>query len=513
MHSIIALAHKTPDSNLPEAVQAQISALQSQLAERDAELKRRDLKIQQLTLELAHHRRIRFGCKSEALTSEQRDLFIESCDEDGAAIAAELEDAQPPASTPRPHKRAGRNALPPELPRIEHRHEPESCTCSACGRDLIPIGEDISEQLDVEPARFFVHRHIRPQYACRTCETITAAPVPAAIIDGGLAAPGLHAWVLIQKYLDHLPLYRIEKISERQGVPIARSTLAQWVGQLGVSLQPLVDRLTELLKEGQVLHADETPVQQLDPGQGKTKRAYLWAYRSNDLEGAPRIVVFDYRTSRSGQHARDFLDRWHGHLMVDDYGGYKASFEKGITELACLAHCRRKFFDLHAAGGHPVAEEALLRIGELYTIEDRACQSDAEARLALRQQESLPKLNALREWLIAQRVKTADGTGLARAIGYTLKRWPALIRYVGHGHFPIDNNPVENAIRPIALGKKNWLFTGSERAGRRAAAIQSLLATAKINGIEPYAWLKDTLEKLPSWPYSRIDELLPLKTS
>ena len=199
--------------------------------------------------------------------------------------------------------------------------------------------------------------------------------------------------------------------------------------------------------------------------------------------------------------------------MVDDYGGYKASFEKGITELACLAHCRRKFFDLHAAGGHPVAEEALLRIGELYTIEDRACQSDAEARLALRQQESLPKLNALREWLIAQRVKTADGTGLARAIGYTLKRWPALIRYVGHGHFPIDNNPVENAIRPIALGKKNWLFTGSERAGRRAAAIQSLLATAKINGIEPYAWLKDTLEKLPSWPYSRIDELLPLKTS
>ena len=513
MHSIIALTHKTPDSNLPEAVQAQISALQSQLAERDAELKRRDLKIQQLTFELAHHRRIRFGCKSEVLTSEQRDLFIESCDEDGAAIAAELEDAQPPASTPRPHKRAGRNALPPELPRIEHRHEPESCTCGECGCELVKIGEDISEQLDVEPARFFVHRHIRPQYACRTCETVTAAPVPAAIIDGGLAAPGLHAWVLIQKYLDHLPLYRIEKISERQGVPIARSTLAQWVGQLGVNLQPLVDRLAELLKTGQVLHADETPVQQLDPGQGKTKRAYLWAYRSNDLEGAPRIVVFDYRMSRSGQHARDFLDRWRGHLMVDDYGGYKASFEQGITELACLAHCRRKFFDLHAAGGHPVAEEALRRIGELYAIEDRACQSDAEARLALRQQESLPKLNALREWLIAQRLKTADGTGLARAIDYTLKRWPAIIRYVGHGHLPIDNNPVENAIRPIALGKKNWLFTGSERAGRRAAAIQSLLATAKINGIEPYAWLKDTLEKLPSWPYSRIDELLPLKTS
>ena len=227
----------------------------------------------------------------------------------------------------------------------------------------------------------------------------------------------------------------------------------------------------------------------------------------------PRIVVFDYRTSRSGQHARDFLDKWRGHLMVDDYGGYKASFGQGVTELACLAHCRRKFFDLHATGAHPVAEEALRRIGELYAVEDRARGGDAASRLALRQRESLPRLQALHEWLIARRVTTADGTGLARAIDYTLKRWPAVMRYVSHGHLPIDNNPVENVIRPIALGKKNWLFTGSERAGRRAAAIQSLLATAKLNGLEPYAWLKDALEKLPSWPYSRIDELLPIRTA
>jgi transposase len=518
MHSMAERAHEPSDLTLPETVRAQISALQSQLAERDAallardaELQRRDLKIQQLTLELAHHRRIRFGCKSEALTSEQRDLFIESSDEDGAAIVAELAQQQEPASTPRPHKRAGRNPLPPELPRIEHRHEPESCTCGACGRDLIQIGEDISEQLDVEPARFFVHRHIRPQYACRACETITAAPVPAAIIDGGLAAPGLHAWVLIQKYLDHLPLYRIEKISDRHGVPIARSTLAQWVGQLGVSLQPLVDRLAELLLQGKVLHADETPVQQLDPGKGKTKRAYMWAYRSNDLEGAPRIVVFDYQTSRSGEHARNFLQEWHGHLMVDDYGGYKESFRQGVTELACLAHCRRKFFDLHAAGGHPVAEEALRRIGELYAVEAQAHDGDAAARLTLRQQDAMPRLKALHDWLIAQRLKTADGSGLARAIDYSLKRWPALIRYVDSGTLPVDNNMVENAIRPITLGRRNWIFTGSERAGCRAAAIQTLLATAKLNGLEPYAWLKDTLEKLPTWPYSRIDELLPLR--
>ena len=512
MHLIAERAQEGPDLTLPEVAAAHICALQSQLAALNAELKRRELKIQQLTLELAHHRRIRFGCKSEALSPEQRDLFIEASDEDGAAIVAELAQQQAPAAAPRAHKRSGRNPLPPELPRIEHRHEPESCNCDACGRDLVKIGEDISEQLDVEPARFFVHRHIRPQYACRSCETVIAAPVPAAIIDGGLAAPGLHAWVLIQKYLDHLPLYRIEKISERHGVPIARSTLAQWVGQLGVSLQPLVDRLAQLLKAGQALHADETPVQQLDPGQGKTKRAYLWAYRSNDLEGAPRIVVFDYQTSRSGAHARNFLQEWRGHLMVDDYGGYKALFQNGVTELACLAHCRRKFFDLDAAGGHPVAQEALRRIAELYAVEAAARAGDVAARLALRQRESLPKLTALHEWLIAQRVKTAQGSGLARAIDYTLKRWPALIRYVETGSLPIDNNPVENAIRPITLGRRNWLFTGSERAGRRAAAIQSLLATAKLNGLEPLAWLKDTLEKLPTWPYSRIDELLPLKT-
>lgn len=495
---------------LPDWVQAQIAALQSQLAERDAELKRRELKIQQLTLELAHHKRIRFGCKSEALSLEQRDLFVECCDEDGAAIVAELEQQQTPAGAPRQHKRTGRNPLPPALPRIEHRHEPASCTCGECGRDLVRIGEDISEQLDVEPARFFVHRHIRPKYACRHCETVTAAPVPAALIDGGLAAPGLHAWVLIQKYLDHLPLYRIEKISERQGVPIARSTLAQWVGQLGVALQPLVDRLVALLKQGKVLHADETPVQQLDPGSGKTKRAYLWAYRSNDLECAPRIVVFDYQTSRSGQHARDFLEGWRGHLMVDDYGGYKETFRQGVTELACLAHCRRKFFDLHANGGHPVAEEALQRIGELYAIEAQARDGNAPARQAIRQQEALPRLTELHGWLVAQRVRTADGTGIARAIDYTLKRWPAVLRYADNGELPVDNNSVENVIRPITLGRRNWLFTGSERAGCRAAAIQSLLNTAKLNDLEPYAWLKDTLEKLPTWPYSRIDELLPI---
>ena len=213
----------------------------------------------------------------------------------------------------------------------------------------------------------------------------------------------------------------------------------------------------------------------------------MWAYRSNDLDESPRMVVFDYQTSRSGQHARDFLKEWRGHLMVDDYGGYNALFQNGVTELACLAHCRRKFFDLHAAGGLPVAEEALRRIGELYAIEAWARDKDVATRLVLRQNDAKPKLQALHDWLIEQRLKTTDGSGLARAINYSLKRRPALIRYVDSGNLPIDNNPVENAIRPITLGRRNWLFTGSERAGYRAAAIQSLLATAKLNGLEPYA--------------------------
>lgn len=493
------------------ALAALAKAVQARLDERDATIKARDLKIQHLTLQLAHLNRMRFGVKAEALSPEQRQLFQETCDEDGAALVAELEQQQEPEQRHQLRaKPTGRKPLPPELPRIEHRHEPDSCQCGQCGTDLTLIGEDISEQLDVEPARFFVRRHIRPQYACRACETVTAAVVPPAVIDGGLAAPGLHAWVLIQKYLDHLPLYRIEQITTRYGVPIARSTLAEWVGRIGVSLQPLVDRLTVLLKQSGVLHADETPVQQLDPGKGQTRRAYLWAYRSNDLDPGPRIVVFDYQTSRAGKHAQAFLAGWNGHLMVDDYGGYKELFRQGITELACLAHARRKFFELHASNQHPVAAEALRRIGELYAIEANLEGATAEARQSHRQQEAIPRWQAMHDWLLAQRLKTANGTGLAKAIDYSLKRWQALIRYADSGNLPIDNNPIENTIRPIAIGKKNWLFTGSERAGARAAAIQSLLATAKLNGIEPYVWLKDTLEKLPAWPYSRIDELLPL---
>ena len=277
--------------DLPQALLDSVRLLLEQadksaqiIAHKDHVIKVADIKIAALALELAHHKRIRFANKSEAFTPTQNDLFEETWNTDLAAMEAEVEQqrlllaAEASTSTIKPKRlRAGRQPLPAHLPRIEHRHEPESCHCGQCGLGLIKIGEDISEQLDVEPARFFVHRHIRPQYACRACERIAAAPIPPAIIDGGMAAPGLLAWVAVSKFADHLPLYRIEQIGARQQVPLPRSTLADWVGKVGVALQPLADRLAELLRQQACLHADETPVQQLEPGRGKTKRAYLWA--------------------------------------------------------------------------------------------------------------------------------------------------------------------------------------------------------------------------------------------
>lgn len=512
------LAPFDPSPALLAWVEQRVGDLLEQAQTRATEIRWRDAKIEKLTLELAYLRRMKFGVKSETFIEGGRDLFDETLAADLAACEARLAEARQaadlgphqPAEKPR-RQGAGRQPLPAHLPRIEHRHEPASCACGQCGQALVPIGEDVTEKLNIVPAQFFVDRHIYPKYACRACQTVTAAPTLASVIDGGLAAPALLAWVTVSKYTDHLPLYRVEQQAARSGVPLARSTLADWIGRLGVALEPLADRLADLLRAGEVLHADETPVKQLDPGKGKTKRAYLWAYRSNALGDGPQIAVFDYQTGRAGAHAVHFLGAWAGALMVDDYSGYKVLFRGEVTELACLAHARRKFFDLHQANRSPVAAEALRRISELYAIEAKARDKTVAERAHLRQERSRPLLEALHLWLLQTRKSTAEGSALAKAIDYSLRRWPALARYTQNGFFPIDNNPVENAIRPIAVGKKNWLFAGSEAAGRRAAVIQSLLETARLNGIEPLAWLTDVLEKLPVWPNSRIDELLPLK--
>jgi transposase len=500
-----------------DALRALVREQMAVIAQRDEAIARRDheiawktAKIDQLTHELARLRRVQFAARSERMNPEQRELFDEAMAADIAAVEAELEvlrDSAAASPTKPPRAQPVRRPLPAELPRRETLHALASCDCARCGATLVSIGEHVSEKLDVEPMTFFVRRDVYPQYACRACQTIAAEPVAPALIDRGQAAPGLLAQVAIQKYADHLPLYRQEAIFARHGIALSRSTLAEWLGVIGLRLQPLVDALRAKLLAAPVLHADETPVAQLDPGAGKTRRAYLFAYRS---PGPQPMVIFDYCPTRAGKHAADFLGDWRGALMVDDYGGYKALFAGGITELGCWAHARRKFFDAHQASGSPAAAEALQRLGEIYAIEAMLRGLDAPARGGERQRLLVPKLDALKRWLDALQPKVLGNTGLAKAVNYTLKRWSALARVADDGRYPIDNNPVENAIRPIAIGRKNWLFAGSETAGKRAAAIMSLIATAKANGIEPHAWLTDVLTRLPTTKDRDLHTLLPL---
>lgn len=478
------------------------------IAERDHAIAFKDAKISKLTHEIARLRRVQFAAKSERMDPAQRELFDETMAADIAALERELDALREPARPAhRPASKPVRHPLPPELPRIETIHEPASCDCATCGAALVKIGEHVSEKLDVEPMRFFVHRDVHPQYACRHCETIVAEPVAPAILDRGIAAPGLLAQVVIQKYTDHLPLYRQEAIFARAGLPLSRTTLAEWIGAVGVALQPLVDVLRARLLQSPVLHADETPVAQLDPGAGKTRRAYLFAYRR---PGTQPIVVFDYCASRAGKHAAAFLDPWRGALMVDDYSGYKALFAAGVTELACWAHARRTFVDAHKASGSPLAREAIERIGELYVIEAKLRNLDDDARLRERRKHLAPRLETFKRWLDDLQPKVLGNSGLRRAVDYTRRRWSALARLLDDGAWPIDNNPIEHVIRPIAVGRKNWLFAGSESAGRRAAALMSLLATAKANGLEPHAWLTDVLTRLPTTQNRDIESLLPL---
>jgi transposase len=474
--------------------------------ERDQAIRFKQTRIDQLTHEIAVLKRQQFGRRSEQFNSEQMNLLDEAIDADLVAIEMELEQLEPPP-VERQCEQPRRASLPPQLPRIEVHHEPDSTTCQ-CGCERIRIGEDVSEKLDYTPGVFTVERHIRGKWVCKACETLIQAPVPPHVIDKGIPTAALLAQVLVAKYGDHLPLYRQEQIFGRAGLAIPRATLGAWVGRCGVQLQPLVDALRQALLRQSVLHADETPVQMLNPGKGKTQRAYLWAYtptRFNDL----RAVVYDFADSRAGEHARQFLEDWQGKLVCDDYSGYKASFQQGITEIGCAAHARRKFFELHANHSSQVAGQALPFFTALYEIEREAAALNAEERYRLRQSRAKPISDALHAWLVAQRKLVAEGSAIAKALDYSLKRWEALTRYLNDGDVPIDNNWVENQIRPWAVGRSNWLFAGSLRAGQRAAAIMSLVRSAQLNGLDPLAYLKDVLTRLPTHKASDIDALLP----
>jgi transposase len=494
------------------------ATLYAQLAERDteraahaalvAELKVKQLKIDQLTHEMAILKRWKFDRRSEQMDVVQRSLLDESIDADIEAISLELDAlSEKPAAPPKQQPR--RVTLPAAFQRREIRHEPENTQCS-CGCGLERIGEDVSEKLDYTPGVFEVERHIRGKWVCRRCETLIQAPVAPHVIDKGIPTAGLLAQVLVAKYLDHLPLYRQEAIFGRAGLALPRSTLAQWVGACGLQLTPLVEAMKALLLARPVLHADETPVPMLKPGLGRTHRAYLWSYSSNEYDEL-KTVIYDFTEGRGGVHAREFLGNWSGKLVCDDYAGYKALFERGVIEAGCMAHARRKLHDLYANHRSEIAEDGLRYFAALYEIEREARERKltADDRRQLREQRAKPIAEALRQWLTRQRGQVPDGSATRKAIDYSLGRWAALTRYLEDGDLPIDNNHVENSIRPVALGRNNWLFAGSLRAGQRAAAVMSLVQSAKLNGHDPYRYLKDILERLPTQPASRLAELLP----
>jgi len=503
----------------------QLRDLVSQLLEgrgRDAhEIGWRDAKIDKLTFEVAQLKRLKYSAKSEQLSADQRALFDEAVDGDIAAIEEQLAALQatlPPRAEDGEKKTPKRGALPAHLPRVARHHEPDNTIC-ACGCQMSRIGEDVSEKLDYTPGVFTVERHVRGKWSCARCRTLVQAPVPAAVIDKGIPTAGLLAQVIVAKHADHLPLYRQEAIFGRAGLSLPRSTLGAWVGQCGARLQPLVEAMKAQLLQCQVLHADETPVAMLAPGKGKTHRAYLWAYTAALSEGL-KAVVYDFTMTRSGENARAFLGHdpdkrsraqvaWTGHLVCDDYSGYKALFELGITEVGCMAHARRKFFELHVSNKSTLAQTALDLIGKLYEVERDILGKESEHCLQERRSRAGPIAKALHEWLVAQRAKVTSGTATAKAIDYSLNRWAALTRYLDDPRLPIDNNHDEQQIRPWATGRKNWLFAGTLAAGQRAAAITSLIQSAKLNGHDPYAYLKDVLERLPTQRASDVDALLP----
>ena len=487
--------------------QLNIAQLLQNIERLDKEVLHHKTRNQQLIHEIAQLKRHRFAKRAEAFSPDQASLLDDLIDTDIAAIEAKLEILAPKSASSPARQKPKRSALPAEFPRTLIHHESENTQCT-CGCALKRIGEDVSEKLDYTPGVFSIERHVRGKWVCNDCETLVQAPIPAQVFDKGPPTAGLLAQVMIAKYANHLPLYRQEKIFGRAGLAIPRSTLAQWVGTCGVQLQPLVDALREVVLEHDVVHADETPVQMLAPGSKKTHRAYVWAYATTSAADI-QAVVYDFSPGRSGEYARNFLGDWKGKLVCDDYGGYKASFALGMTEIGCMAHARRKFYELHATKKSILAEQALQYISAIYEGEREIRDLEPDKRRRIRQEKAAPLMETLHAWMIAQRELVFEGLAITKALAYSLNRWIALSRYLNDGTLPIDNNHIEQQIRPWALGRKKWLFAGSLRSGKRAAALMSLIQSAKLTGHDPCACLKDVFARLPTQRASEIGELLP----
>lgn len=516
--------------HLPAQAAALITRLQRQVQAQAREIAWAHAKLEKVNFELARLKRWKFGAKTEAMTVQQRALFQDTLAEDEASLRARLAELQrgvpeAPKTLKAPPRKPRRRALPEHLERVEHRHEPADTTCpsTGCGRPMQRIGEDVSEKLDIIPAKFFVHRHIYGKWACRCCQVLRQEPAAPDVVDGGIPASGLVAHTLISRFVDHLPYYRQEPINARSGVHTPRSTLAAWGAAGGAKLEPLYEAHRRFILGCRVLHADETPVPLLDPGAGKTKRAYIWAW-ARSLHDPHPGVIYEFCLGRGAQYPVTLLGgkgwprpepAWSGTLITDQYAGYNAVLDAKVyphrRSALCAAHARRYFEELSRGEGSAsaVATEAMYRWARIYHAEAAFAGMDDDSRRQARQQLSKPLWDEFEAWLKLQRTQVLDGGKIAAAIDYSLNAWPGLTLHIDDGAVAIDNNLVERQIKPWKLGAKNWLFVGSELAGQRAAVVMSLVQSAKLNGLDPWAYLRDVLERIHSHPDHRLDELLP----
>jgi transposase len=496
--------------NLPEEaadLRALLASREVEIIGFKAELRGRDLLIEKLKHQLFGLRRHQFGSSSEAL--DQLELTLE---EEEIARAAETPATIEADARVEKKRQPKRKPLPSHLPRNETVLAPGE-SCGACGGRLKHLGEDVTEELEYVPGRFVVNRIVRPRMACACCEQIHQAPLPSRPIERGRPGPGLLAHVLVSKYADHLPLYRQSQIFARDGIDLERSTLTDWVGKSTALLEPLAAAIGAHVLRGAAIFADDTPVKMQAPGTGRTKTARLWAYARDErpwVGDAPPAAWYQFSTDRKAERPRDHLRDFEGWMHADGYAGFEELYRSGrVREVACMAHIRRKFVDVHQSQGSAIAEEAIKRIAQLYAVEKEARGQPPDIRHAIRQDKAKPILDDLDAWLHLQLPKISGKTPLASAIRYALTRIKRLRPYLDHGILELDNNTAERSMRPIALGRKNYLFMGSEGGGKAAAIAYTLIETAKLNRVDPQAWLTDILGRIADHKINRIHELLP----
>jgi transposase len=493
--------------NLPDDTD-ELKAIIAGLA---ADLNSQTILIEKLKHQLSGLRRQNFGTSSEAL--DQLELVLEC--EEIAAAADQPRETETLPETPRLQPK--RKPLPDHLPRDEQIISPELVSegaCDGCGGKLKTLGEDITEELEYIPGRFRVNRFVRPKLACTCCDKIHQAPMPSRPIHRGSPGPGLLAHILVSKYADHLPLYRQSQIFAREKVEIDRSTLAGWDAAAATFVEPLAEAIARHVKMGQAIFADDTTVQVQAPKTGKTRTGRFWTYVRDERPWAGDdclAVYYRYTPDRGGKWPAEHLADYKGWMHADGYTGFNKLYDKGkVTEMACMAHVRRKFFDIHKSQGNPIAAEALKRIAELYKVEESARGKPPKERREIRQARAKPLFEDLEVWLQTRLNACKSGkTSLAGAIRYALGRMKRMIPYLEHGFLELDNNTAERSIRPIAVGRKNYLFMGSDRGGKSAAIAYTLIETAKLNGVDPQAWLTDVLSRIADHKINRIGELLP----